>query len=481
LRAIKKQFLFYITLALVGVCLWLLHLWSPGYRGGGDTYNHYLIAKFSWKYPHLILDYWGKPLYNLIASPFTQLGLQGSVLLNIVCLLGSSLLVFLTAKELQLKYYFLAGIVVLFSPIFIDTTISSLTEPLCAMALMIAVFLVVKEKYVGAALVAGFLPHLRSEGLILMGVLAIFLVLKSRSWKVLVALAAGSLVFNTLGWFQTGEPFWIITNNPYIQAQLRAENICGVGTPFHYFWKADLTFGWVTSGLLLVSAVLIAWKHKKPKDWLSPMVLILALFLAYFGAHAFIWWKGMMGSCGYIRVMTVIAPLTGLLVAFGIGTFDTFAVRSIKNKGKSIVRGFVFVLFAVVILTPVRYYRHSYPIPLSEEETVFQEVNTWLKAQDFGARKKVYLNPYLSVIGDYNPYDNAERFDLYQTNVQWIEESDIVIWDAHFCPNEGQVPKETFTENDNYKLLESFKPDTVYKTLNDFEYEVLVFEKVGSK
>ena len=92
---------------LISVFLFLLAFESNGLSGGSDSYNHYLIAKNSWTYPSLFMDQWGKPIYNLIASPFAQFGLSGVIFLNILCLIFSGLLVYKTTFKLNLKFAFL--------------------------------------------------------------------------------------------------------------------------------------------------------------------------------------------------------------------------------------------------------------------------------------------------------------------------------------------------------------------------------------
>ena len=470
--------LFGVVCLLVGGLLAYLDYLSPGYSGGGDTYNHYLIARFSWQNPELFLDYWGKPVYTVIASLFARLGLAGSVLLNILCLIGSAIAVFITAQRLNFKNYFLAGVIVLLCPVFLDNTISSLTEPLFAFFLALIMMFISQNRIGAAAVVAGFLPHLRSEGLIILGVLLVYFVLKNRSIKPLLLMAVGSLGINMLGWWQTGEPFWIITSNPYIGAQLSGASICGSGSLFHYPWQTHYTFGLVNSFLAALSAILIVWHvYKKKIGLYSPIVLTLVLFVTFYGAHVFIWWQGLMGSCGYIRVMTIVAPLIALLVVYAI---EHIVERLARLKGEQsywLQVGVIVFVFLVQIITPIRYFKHRYPIPLSEEEEVFQEVAEWYKSQEVSGNATVYLNPYFSVVGDVNPYDNTQHFQLYASGIQWIKSGDYVIWDAHFCPNEGGVPKSTFVGNAEYEHLKTFKPKERYITLNDYEYEVLVFRK----
>ena len=200
---------------LVGVFLFYLATISPGVEGGMDSYNHYLIAKNTWSHPYLFLDQWGKPIYNLMASPFVQFGMLGAVVFNIICLLLSAFFAYRISKKIAPKFAFIALLVTLFSPVFLDNIISSLTEPLSALLVTLSLFLLVNKRYTLAALLAGFLPFARSEGFIILGVILVFLLLK-KEFRSISYILIGSIFFNTLGWIIEGEPFWIITKNPYI-------------------------------------------------------------------------------------------------------------------------------------------------------------------------------------------------------------------------------------------------------------------------
>ena len=76
---------------LLAVALFLLRLVSDGVREMGDGIQHYMMARFCWRHPELILDLWGKPLFTLLASPFAQFGYKGMSAFN-------ALLAFTTAR-----------------------------------------------------------------------------------------------------------------------------------------------------------------------------------------------------------------------------------------------------------------------------------------------------------------------------------------------------------------------------------------------
>lgn len=453
----------------VSIAIWLLFRASNSLEGGMDSYNHYLIAKYSFKHPDLLLHYWGKPVYNAIAAPFTQLGIGGSVALNILCLTGSAFLSYKAAQNFGIKSALLAFVFCLFSPIFLDNTISSLTEPLNALLLSWCIYLISGKKWLGAAIIAGFLPYARSEGFIIAGIIGVYLLFFEKNRKAFFALLLGSLVFNVLGWIIEGKALWIITENPYLKFELSGENVCGSGSLFNYIRWGHVTFGLLVCVLLLIALIKASLHHRKNKVDV-PNSLIPTLFLSYFGIHSVIWAMGMMGSCGYIRVMVVIAPLAAILAAMA---FDSIAAK-IKLKWKNLL---LLLLVLNSIYAPIRYYRYKYPLQLSQEQKLYVELNNWLQQSEYKHRTLAYMYPYLSVIADIDPWDRKQHEELWMSSVPLYKKGDLLIWDGHFGPNEAAIPLDYLLSHQDYTLIKHFIPLHSFKTLNNYNFEIYVFEK----
>ncbi len=463
-------------LALLG----LLFAVSSGIEGGMDSYNHFLIAKHSWQNPELFLDYWGKPIYNIVASPFTQFGLIGSFTLNTLCLVLCALLAYKIALILKFKWALLVYIFALLSPIFLDNTISSLTEPLCALLVVYTLYLLLKDKYIYGALVAGFLPFARSEGFIILFVVFVYLVVKRQKLTTFLYLAIGTIVFNTLGWIITGNPFWVIAENPYINFELSGRNVCGNGGIGHYFRAGHYTFGLVISILMTGSLTLYIYRIiKNDKNIDFKFGVVLLSFILYFASHAFIWWQGMMGSCGYERVMTAIAPLAAVIAVYFIEfLFQELSTRWGK-KSTFIKKSIVFVLILNAFYVPFRYYAYKYPLTLSQEQEQYVKLNKWYNSSGLEGRTKLYLYPYFSIIANISPYNQAEHLELWSSSLQWTKKGDILIWDSHFGPNESNLPLEDLKQNQNWNLIKSIIPSIPIKTIKDANFEIHVFEKIA--
>ncbi|MFM7301337.1 MAG: hypothetical protein ACKO1R_09390, partial [Crocinitomicaceae bacterium] len=149
------------------VLLYLLNFFiADGFNGGADTISHYHISRFSWEYPTLLMDQWGKPMFNILMSPFAVLGFKIVVLVNILLIFLNSLLAYRIAEHLKIKNPIWVSWLYLLTPIVIGNSISSLTEPLCSLFLIGFIYLALKEKWMLASLSLSFMPFARSEGFV---------------------------------------------------------------------------------------------------------------------------------------------------------------------------------------------------------------------------------------------------------------------------------------------------------------------------
>ena len=476
-----ERIILLISTAIAVAFMTGLAVLSSGVEGGMDSYQHYLIAKYSWQYPRLILDYWGKPVYNLLASPFTQLGMAGSIGLNILCWVGSAWLAYFSAKRMGIdRFAFVAFFLTLLSPIFLDNTISSLTEPLTAFLVMLSMYFLVSERIALGALVTGFLPHARSEGFIVLFAVFCFMLLTQRKWHHYLYLGIGSLLFNTIGWWVTGQPFWIFTENPYINFELSGNNICGSGGLFHYVHAAPYTFGKPAAIAMFLGGLVYAYRTLR--NWRNidfKLGLILLTFSLYFASHAAIWYLGKMGSCGFVRVMVVIAPLGAMLAAYFAEHAGEFLHQKFGKIASKLFNVTVILTLVHAVWIPYRFYGYKYPFELTQEQQQYVKLyEEWYQYQAFDNRTKLYLYPLFSILADIDPYDQKQHLELWRSSLQWSKKGDILIWDGHFGPNEGQLPLDTLKARPEWEHIYSVIPEQPMKTLNDYDFEIHVFEKI---
>ncbi len=97
---------------------------SPGFNGGADSITHYQISKFSWKHHYLFMDQWGKPLFNILFSPFAQLGFKVVNIVNILLIFWGAYLSVRIAQNLKFNRPLWVGFITLLTPIVLGNAIS---------------------------------------------------------------------------------------------------------------------------------------------------------------------------------------------------------------------------------------------------------------------------------------------------------------------------------------------------------------------
>src|SRR5664279_4019968 len=143
----------WILLVSLFALLVILSLLSQGFYGGADNVTHYYISRYSFQYHHLFLDPWGRPVFTIMSSPFSQFGFQGLKIFNILLGCLTALLAFLTARKLGIARPWLVIIFVIFTPMYFLMTMTGLTEIQFGFILILAVYLFFDEKYIAAAII----------------------------------------------------------------------------------------------------------------------------------------------------------------------------------------------------------------------------------------------------------------------------------------------------------------------------------------
>jgi len=458
---------------------------SPGCEGGMDSYNHYLISRYSWKYPRLFLDQWGKPLYNILASPFANIGFLWVKIFNITLYIGSAWFTWATLKKLGLHLAWIGFILVILPQVSIENTISGLTEFLNEFLLILFLYFAASKRWNLAAALCGLLPFARSEGFVIMAATGFYLLFIEKQYKSLIWFIAGPFIFNLIGWAVEGDPFWIITNNPYIKAQVKALNLCGSGSLFAYAKLCRFIFSLAGSVLLVlgsISAFILFFKSNKEKIFLHRYMfwLVAGIFWLYFGVHSFIWWKGLMGSCGYSRVMIVITPLMALL--------GVYAVNILISKFSTFKTTILVIVSGLLIISTShahQFVKRNLPFEISDEQKEFVKVAYWLETYNHKDNMVYFLYPYLNILADIDPYDKKHFEFLWSFDFEYSPVGSLVIWDGHFGPNECQIPLYKVADKPNYLmnnpdfiLLKSFIPKKPFTTLGGYPFEIHVFKKV---
>lgn len=443
--------LFYFFWTILGLAYLALALFTDGTgEAGGDSVTHYLYAHEAFHNPIIYFNHWAKPFFTLLASPFAYFGFKGMRLFNVMLTLGSVWFLYDFASLRNLKNAWLLSVFYLASPHAFRSALSGLTEPLSAFMLIFSIWLIQKNKSLTAALIIGMLPFVRSEGLILMAVFALYF-LYQKKWKACLALSFGHIIWSIAGWKYYNDILWVFTKIPY--ANLGSPY--GHGNWMHFPEQLYFFMGPVMYVGLCVGLIYFTFTWLKNKFEFSPeFFLIYLLFIAFFSAHAIFWVYGIFNSMGLIRVFITVMPCMMWLSVYGWNTMMSFISNKMVVKTISLLAA----LFCIVIQfthnpSAIRPQACIYP---SEQQRIIKEdiVPFIRQLKNQGKLYSSEANVALYNSSDY--INNKGFFNNLKYGLQVAKNRDLFFWDSWFGPTEEGISKNDMSKKYGLKLLKSF-------------------------
>lgn len=333
-----------LLFALISFALLLACLLGSSLGEGGDSTTHYLYSKLSWENPEYFFNHWAKPFFTLVSSPFAQFGIKGIMLFNVICSILSAHFSNLISQKLGFKFYYFTGILVLTMPLLLPVTLSGLTEPFSALILSISVYLYLNQSIRSALILASFLPFIRSEGLIILGIFGALLIIE-KHWKQLPWLLFGHVVYSIIGWPFYSDILWVFTKIPYATMN----SVYGNGNWTHfinqlYFCIQPFTFMMFCVAILYLP---IEWYQKKNSYNVQKLFLIYGISIGFIAAHSAFWALGIFNSMGLNRVLVTIFPLCGVLAMQGLN-----ALLNVKNISQTFQLRFIWFFMSGILVFP---------------------------------------------------------------------------------------------------------------------------------
>jgi hypothetical protein len=165
--------------------------------------------------------------------------------------------------------------------LYVNVTLSGLTEPLSAAILMLGIYLILNKQSGFGISVISFLPFVRSEGLVIMGVFFLYLVF-TKKYKFIPYLSIGHIIMSILGSFFYHDLLWVFNKIPYANLG----STYGKGTWTHSFEQLYFQMGLFEYSLLIIACVVMTIALIKRKNVAAERVwLIYGCFGAFFIAH----------------------------------------------------------------------------------------------------------------------------------------------------------------------------------------------------
>jgi hypothetical protein len=447
---------------------------SSGIYGGADNINHFRIARFAWVHPWLLLDHWGKPVFTVLLLPFTLFGIQVARLFNVAVGLVTIVFTLRLIKGDNKYQGFVPIVFIAFSPMYFLLMQSCLTEILFSLVLILSVWLFLRNNSIGAAIMLSFIPFVRTEGIV---VWPIFLIafIGCKNYRAIPFLLIGSLFYSVVGYFHYHDWLWIYHEMPYSMGK----SIYGSGSLFHFILESPQIFG--EPFLIFLVLGLIRWtiqivkSRKFSGDAFWTYWLVTGSFVVFFAAHSYVWWKGTGGSLGLIRVIAGVIPLGAIIATNGfLGVLS--AIK--RNVYQNVCMGSV-----IVLQTIIPFLQHRLPVRLEPTQELIAKSANYIKQLD-NPSKIYYFDPYLVHFLKLDPFDQERSNWGVADKVQpsnTMNVGDILVWDAHFGPNEGGVKLTDLLADPYLQSIKVFFPKEKFTVLGGYEYAVYVFCKVQNK
>ena len=468
------------AMLLVIVVVYIILAWlSDGTHGGADDIGHYRRSRYAYRFPDFFLYHWGKPFFTAISSPFAQFGFMGIQVFNVLCGTAAAYFTYRTAKLLKFSAPAFVIILLISSPLYTVLMLSGMTEILASLVIILTIFFFLRKWYIWAALLLSFMPFIRTEAIVIIPLFFLALAWE-KQWKALPFLFFGFVFYSIVGSFYYDDLFWVINNMPYKGG---AKDIYGSGELLHYVNDSRFIFGIPMAILIMIG--LLFWavrplrekgirKGEGLKGWLMEMLVVYLPFMVYLAAHSYVWWKGMGNSVGMIRVIIAVLPSAALL-----GALAWSSLLELVPGWKIPKLVFTLAFSAFLVTLPHRVYK--IPVPLVGTQRLVNDASRWYVNSEYADRRFYYYNPFFTHFMKVDPYDDAISHQFVHSREhpeEGIDEGEIVIWDAHFSPNEGRLPLERLMDNEGFRLIHLTRDKQPFTVLGGYTYEIYFFERI---
>ncbi|MDG1901667.1 MAG: hypothetical protein P8I80_05480 [Bacteroidales bacterium] len=438
----------FVLLFIYVIIATLTIIFFDGTGDSGDSIHHYQFAKLAPLHPELFFNHWAKPLYVLLASPFAQFTFIGVKIFNSIVSLLTIFFTFKIAQKLNINNAIIGAIILIFSPLCFVLTFSGLTEPLFALFISIGLYTILVKKPIISCLLISFLPFIRSEGLIIIGVFGLYFLLK-RKWKLIPFLLFGHIVYSIAGFFVFNDLLWVFNKIPYA----RMSSTYGSGELSHFVTQLMYVIGVPIYILFWSGVLIIIWKSIKNRISIEIQILVFLGFFSFFIAHSLFWYLGIFNSMGLNRVIIGVAPLISIisLIGFNFLTDEIFKNKRIPNLiFQGLLIGYILIFPFTSNPAAINWERD---LSLSKDQQSANQIADLISHNRGSNQRFVFAHPYLSEVLKIDHFDDTKRLELTADFMNHIKSGDIVIWENWFAVVEHGVTKEYLDTNTELTCL----------------------------
>ena len=450
---------------------------TKGTYDSGDSIKHYLFARYAFQHPLNFLDSWAKPLFTLLAAGPAQAGFIGMKLFQCAVVAVSAWCAFVVARALRLPMPALAILFAYATPDYFLIQFSGLTEPLFGLVLVGAVALAMTNRPGWSAALISWLPFVRSEGFILLGVWVVYLAWR-RQWRYLPLLLLGYAVYSAVGAVVLGEPGWVFGHNPYTTV-----SVYGHGEWGHFLLSLPGLLGWVLTVLAVLGGVRMLRDCLRPERGREPLfsaelLLVYGSITVFILAHTIFWAKGLFNSFGLTRVLTVTAPLFAVVALNGLAWISALGQSPAARRR---IRVSLAVAVVAFLFTGARNaFRWQRDFGQPTDQQVADHAAAWIQ-QHYGAtgRPMAYEAPYVSLATHNDSFDLHTHPTLSPaTGVGALPVGALLVWDSWFARTQAGVPLPQLRADTRFRERWAEELPNDAKHPEEGRTQLVVFERV---
>ena len=444
----------------------------------GDSLNHYLYARYAPQHPLNLLHSWAKPLFTLVIMGPSQFGYQALMLFQCLLVAASAWLSYLVARGLRIPYAALAIVFCYAAPDYFHVQFSGLTEPLFGLIVIGSVALAVYDRPAWSTALASWLPFVRSEGFMLLGLWVLYLVWQ-RQWRALPLVLLGYAVYSAVGAVVLGEPGWVFGQNAYPTISQY-----GHGKRTQYLIGLLYLLGWVISVLVVLGGVNLLGRARHVALWRNrlfqaELLLIYGSAALFVTAHTVFWYYGLFGSAGLTRVLTMLPPLLAVVALRGL-SYLTGLARTPRAQ-RAVATG-VAALAVAFLFTGLRMsLRWQRDFEAAGDLALARQAAAWYRQQPGTQGKPVVLeHPAVGFALGVDVFDRQARplaYENKQLQLDRLPVGTMVFWDDWFSVVEGGLPVDVLTKNPHYRQRWAAKTLRHPHDAGDGDCQLIVFEK----
>lgn len=424
---------------------------KDGTGDAGDSIEHYLISRFAIIHPELFLHHWGKPVFTLLSSPFSQFGFVGIKIFNSGVAALSGFFVYKTASRLRLPFSLLAFFFLFCAPVYFKYIFSGMTEHLLGLALVFAIYLAVNKQLIPSLIIVSFMPFMRSEGLIFIVVFTFYL-LVIKKYRFVPLLLTGHIIYGIIGFFHYHDFLWVIRRIPYLtlDSWYGSGNLTDFVTKLYYVIGLPL-YIMLVIGLLWIFYSFLSKKVRSTSAFYrEELLLVYGSFIAFFVAHSLFWALGIFNSMGLGRVLNSVIPLTALIGMRGLGWIGSSRYPVLNRSLAAAAVLFIIVFNFIENPASLKWHRD---LERSTDQKLIDAVVPDYRDPD-SKTCYLYSHPHISLQLGIDPFDSTRRRKIFAIHQQEeIPRPALIIWDSWFSPVEEGFTLEMLGSYDFLKLL----------------------------